>query len=354
MKRWPLILIAIFVLYLGASVVSPFLNSFAWATFTVLTTWPIYLRLRKFLISSPSWSALVMTLGVLVVFLLGVVPLAVQLSRELKGIAEVSPEQAESLVQIVKQKLSSIPYLGEQFDPSKNGFTFSASEISELLVRYKEQSLHLAASITKSFLGAIASFFATFLIMFFLFRDGAELGSQLVTAAHRVGGQHVAELLKIARTTVRAAIFGYLLTAIAQGLLAGIGYAIVGVPMPLLFAALTTVASLMPFGTPFVYVPIITYMLFFSDSSFASIALLAVWCVVVVSLVDNLVRPMVISQATSLSFLLVLIGVLGGIINFGLIGIVLGPVILALIHAIWLSFVRIQWHEEVDNGSVVK
>jgi predicted PurR-regulated permease PerM len=351
MKRWLPISIAILVLYLGAQVVRPFFNAFAWATVVVVTTWPIYSRLRRHLIRSPSCSAFLMTFGIFVIFLLGVIPLSIQLSNELSGIANISPELMKSVAMSLKQKLASLPYVGDLFASTLEGFTFSANELSDLLIKYKQQTLVFAASITKGLLGALASFFGIFFIMFFLFRDGAEIGTQLVTAAHRLGGDRVGELLEIARTTVRAAIFGYLLTAIAQGILAGIAYALTGVPTPISFAALTAIISLLPFGTPFVYVPIILYMFLVSNASLLAIILLTTWCVGVVSAADNIIRPMVISQATSLSFLLVLIGVLGGIMHFGLIGIVLGPVILALIHAIWLGFVRIEWDSGVNKVS---
>lgn len=159
------------------------------------------------------------------------------------------------------------------------------------------------------------------------------------------------ELLEIARVTVRAAIFGYLLTALIQGVLAGFDHALAGVPVPLLFGALTAIVSLLPFGTPFTYIPIILYLALMGEASILTVILLSVWCIGVVSLVDNIIRPMVLSQATSLSFLIVLVGVLGSIVNFGLIGVVLGSVILALIHAMWIGYVRLA-HIDRQNHTI--
>ena len=125
----------------------------------------------------------------------------------------------------------------------------------------------------------------------------------------------------------------------AQGLLAGIGYWGAGVEGPALLAVITGLVALLPFGTPFVWGSVGIWLLL-TDKTIEGVGLL-LWGLFAVSWVDNLIRPIMISGATKIPFLLVLFGVLGGLAAFGLIGLFLGPVILAVLVAVWQ-----EWLEE--------
>jgi predicted PurR-regulated permease PerM len=141
-------------------------------------------------------------------------------------------------------------------------------------------------------------------------------------------------LLESAYQTVRATLRGVLVTALAQGALAGLAYYVAGIQISLLLTILTVLAALLPFGPPFVYVPV-AFMMAGSGYSWIAIAVFLVWCIGVVSVVDNLLRPYFISQATRLSFLLVLFGIVGGIASFGFVGVFIGPVVMTLAMHLW-------------------
>ena len=130
-----------------------------------------------------------------------------------------------------------------------------------------------------------------------------------------------------------------LLTAAAQGVLAGIGYGVIGAPFPVLLALLTTLSSFIPFGPPFIYVPLALSMAL-SGTSWITVAVLLIWCVGVVSTLDNLLRPLFISRTTNLSFLLVLFGILGGLASFGMLGVFIGPVVMVLAVHLWDELIR--------------
>ena len=137
-------------------------------------------------------------------------------------------------------------------------------------------------------------------------------------------------------------VYGILLTAIAQGLLAGLGYWVAGVPAPVLLTLVTILLALVPFATPFVWGGVAVWLLV-QGHTLEAIGL-AVWGTLVISWVDNLIRPLVISSATKISFLLVMFGVLGGLAAFGFVGLFIGPVILAILLAVWR-----EWLEGVDE-----
>jgi len=131
-------------------------------------------------------------------------------------------------------------------------------------------------------------------------------------------------------------------TALAQGALAGLGYWWARVDGPVLLGAVTALVAMLPFGAPLVWGSIGAWLLV--SGEFAAGIGLLLWGALVVSWVDNLIRPLVISSATRIPFLLVLFGVLGGLAAFGLIGLFLGPVILAVLVAVWR-----EWLDEADD-----
>ena len=139
-------------------------------------------------------------------------------------------------------------------------------------------------------------------------------------------------------------LFRSIATALGQGLVAGLGYWWAGLPAPVLLGAVTALIAMIPFGTPFAWGSLGVWLLVSGDTA-AGIGLL-LWGTLVVSWVDNLVRPLVISNATQIPFLLVMFGVLGGLAAFGLVGLFLGPVVLAVLMAVWR-----EWIEESDLGS---
>ncbi|HCU53635.1 MAG TPA: AI-2E family transporter, partial [Gammaproteobacteria bacterium] len=139
--------------------------------------------------------------------------------------------------------------------------------------------------------------------------------------------------MKAVGNTVTAVMVGLLLTAQVQGILAGAGYWAVDLKAPILLGAVTMVFALIPFGTPLVWGTLGLWLIM-TDRVWPGIGLL-IWGALVVSSIDNLIRPLVISSATHVHFLLVLLGVLGGALAFGLVGLVLGPVILAMASALW-------------------
>ncbi len=150
---------------------------------------------------------------------------------------------------------------------------------------------------------------------------------QIRKVLSRFLGERTETYLPAIGGTVCAVLYGLILTALAQGLLAGLGCWVADVPAPVLLGAITAMFALIPFGTPLVW-GTIGFWLLLTDQIFAGISLL-LWGALVVSQIDNFVRPLVVSSATRIPFLLVLIGVLGGIRTFGLVGMFLGPVVIA-------------------------
>jgi len=179
--------------------------------------------------------------------------------------------------------------------------------------------------------------------LFFFYRHGSALLSQIERATHRLAGKRVHAMLLPLGQTVRAVTYGMLLTALAQGALATLGYWVAGLGAPVLLGAATTLLALVPFGAPIVYVPVSAWLLV-QGRPLAGLLLLA-WGILVVSTVDNLIRSWFISGTTRVPFLLVFLGVLGGLATFGAIGLFVGPVTITLLLVLWR-----EWTEAGPAG----
>ena len=176
--------------------------------------------------------------------------------------------------------------------------------------------------------------------VFFCFRDGDEIIKQLRNGLVHFLGEYQEVYLQAVGDTTRAVVYGLVIAALFQGFVAGIGYAEAGVEAPVLFGAITGILALVPMGAPLVWAPI-AIMLILMDKLWQGVALL-LWGILVISTVDNLIRPMVISGTSRVPFLVVMFGVLGGLAAFGVVGLFLGPVILAVLLSVWQAWLKQQ------------
>ena len=169
---------------------------------------------------------------------------------------------------------------------------------------------------------------ASAFLAFFLLRDAPVLSERLAVAVDRLAGSRGQHLLKVAGDTVRGVIFGILGTAIAQAVVAWLGFWIAGVPGSVLLAMLTLVVAVVPFGPPLVWIPAALWL--FAQGSPGWGVFMLLWGALGISSVDNILRPFLISQGSNMPFALIFFGVIGGVLAFGVVGIFLGPTLLAV------------------------
>ena len=165
-------------------------------------------------------------------------------------------------------------------------------------------------------------------LAFFLLRDAPELAERLAVAVGRLAGDRGRHLIRVAGDTVRGVIFGILGTAIVQALVSGLGFWIAGVPGVVLLAVLTFFLAVMPFGPPLIWLPV-SFWLFAQNKPGMGIFML-LYGLLGISSVDNFLRPYLISQGNKMPFVLIFCGVIGGAMAFGLVGVFIGPTLLAV------------------------
>jgi predicted PurR-regulated permease PerM len=165
-------------------------------------------------------------------------------------------------------------------------------------------------------------------LAFFLLRDAPVLSARLGVVVDRLAGGRGQHLIKVAGDTVRGVIYGILGTAIAQALVAGLGFWIAGVPGAILLAVLTFFFAVVPFGPPLIWIPAAAWL--FAHSTPGWGIFMCLWGILGISSVDNFLRPYLISQGSKMPFVLIFCGVIGGAFAFGLVGVFLGPTLLAV------------------------
>ena len=165
-------------------------------------------------------------------------------------------------------------------------------------------------------------------ISFFFFRNGIALIHFLNVAMDRVIGVHVENVFSIISNTVRGVMFGILGTALAQGLVATIGFVIAGVPAALLLGIAIAFLSLIPAGPPLVWGGAAAWLFYHGPVGWAVFMFL--WGIFLISGIDNVVKPLLISRSSNLPFILGLFGIVGGVLAFGFVGIFIGPTLLAV------------------------
>lgn len=320
-------LAALLFFWLVWQILSPFLPAIVWAAILVYATWPLTAPLRRHL--PPFLAAGAATLLLALIFILPVLFLSMTLGTELHHVlTELGRQDTQKLI---SNTWHSNPWLQDiiQQIPASWKAQWRPGALSPDLSAWAGRIGVLAGGIGR--LGALLVL--VLITAFFFYRYGLELLEQLRRFVHQVLGQRGDAYLQTVASTIRAVIYGILATALAQGALAGLGYWVTGLSAPVLLAVVTLLFSFLPFGTPLVWGAASIWLLIHGQT-WAGIGL-ALWGTLVVSWIDNLIRPLVISSAVHIPFLLVLFGVLGGILAFGLLGLFLGPVILAILLAIW-------------------
>lgn len=328
------------VAYLVFKIIEPFLGPIAWALFLGFLLQPTQEKLTRFLRGRASASSFLLTMLVLVLFLGPLTAIAIAFARQATELAGrlqdwMGGSQATSL-----REIDQIPVVGRLLEWLDSNLEITTSQVQTWVVEGGRNLFqHLAGYGGTAFLGAVGTvlaFTVMLFILFFIIRDGrgiARLGSALVPLPANRREALAERLASVTRAVVR----GTVLTSIIQGLLLGVGFAIVGLPAPVVFGVLAAVLSVVPFGgTALVWVPALATLLV-QGAYGQAVGILIVG--VIVSGVDNFIKPLLISGRSPLTTLAVFIGVLGGLAAFGLIGLFVGPVVIALVLAL-IEFAR--------------
>jgi predicted PurR-regulated permease PerM len=324
---------------LGLWTLHDFLPALIWAGIFAIALWPLYRRAcaRFPPRGSNAGHNLLMpslfTLGVALVFLLPLVMVAVPLGRDAHGVF-VWLDQARKNGIPPPEFLARLPLAGAQVQAWWQSNLGDPAAASELLRRVGQGDL-LAKSreYGSLLLHRIVLFGFTLLTLFFLFREGEHLTAQMRRASRRLFGPSGERIGDQMVASVHGTVDGLVLVGLGEGVLLGLAYAFAGVPHPTLFGLLTAIAAMIPFGAPLLF-GVAALLLLAQGSMLAAIAVF-VFGMVVSFAADHFVRPVLIGGTTRLPFIWVLLGILGGIAVWGLLGLFVGPALMAALILLW-------------------
>jgi predicted PurR-regulated permease PerM len=334
--RWVGLLAASLVaLYLCWKMLQPFVEVVLWAVVLVIVFFPVHRRIRA-RVGSPGWSAVLSCLLVIVVILVPLTLLTFAVVNEVADFAQMlqpKPDGTGGGAAAASALLDpNSPYigplvrwLGQYVDLGRLG---SQEFIAE---RLKGVSGAIAAR-TLGFVGGAVGFvvevFFVIFTMYYLFRDGERLRAAAYELVPLSGAQ-AREIFERTGEVISASVYGVLVIAVIQGVLGGLAFWVLGLPSPLLWGVVMIFLSMIPMlGAFIVWVPAAIYLAITGHWVYALI--LTVWGALVIGSIDNFLRPKLVGERTRLHELLVFFSVLGGLQVFGVLGIVLGPVIVAI------------------------
>lgn len=325
-----------------ALLAAPVLKPFGWALIIGIATMPHYNRLLHRSPGHPGRTSGLMVFAVFVCFFLPVTALVVTAAVN-------APEwykQAQELVTTISR--SGAAAFGQ--------FSY-AQKVMSLVDRFgidlagiggkiaaggSGMIVGLAGDLARNMMNFIGTLLIALFILFFIYRDGDKVVSVCIgrLSPNPRKAQHFATQIRSITTSV---VVGTVLTCASQGVLAGVGYWVADVPAPIFFGALTAIAALVPVvGTAVIWVPLTGIMAL--NGSYLPAALLAGWCLLFVGFADNAIRPLAIGASSDISTLAVVLGAICGAFSMGLLGLIVGPVIFAILFSMWDEAVA-----EVEN-----
>jgi len=319
-------------------ILRPFLGAIVWATMIVVATWPVMLALQARLWGKRGLAVTVMTLALLSVL---IVPFSLAIGTIVANADEVVG-WAKSLATFKAPPppawVGNLPLVGGK--AAQAWGQVAAAGIQGLAAK----AAPYLGSVTRWFVAEVGSvglvlvqFLLTVVISAILYLHGQSAATGVRRFAHRLAGPQGENALQLAGQAIRGVALGVVVTAIAQSVLGGLGLAIAGVPFAPILTAVMFLLAIAQLGPLLVLVPAVAWLYWSGSSGWGTFLL--VWTIVVGAM-DNFVRPILIKKGADLPLLLIFAGVIGGLMAFGLIGIFVGPVVLAVgytLLAAWLQ-----------------
>jgi predicted PurR-regulated permease PerM len=329
-------------------VIHPFLSAIVWAAVLAATTWPMFSWARDRLNGRSGVAATVVTFVILLVVVAPFVIVGVTLAENSDRLTDFARGLIERGPPGPPEWVGELPFFGERIINYWSSFANDSAamfvELRKLVEPVKALALKGGAGVAQGLLQLTLSV----LIAFFYFRDGDAIVARLRGAVQRIAPAKGMHMLHVALATTRAVVYGILGTALAQGVLMAIGLWISGVKAAPLLGLVTFFLSPVPVGPPLVWIPAGALLIAQGETGWGIFMLL--WGLLVVSSVDNIIKPMIISHGSDLPFILVMLGVLGGVVAFGFIGVFLGPVLLALGFAMIKEWAGVTTAEPAPKG----
>jgi len=325
-------------------IVQPLWQPLAWAVLLGSLLAPFNTRLGRRLGGRPQLASSLTLLGTVLLFILPVVAIAAAVAAQSAQLLRHLELNVPKSGQELQVELMGMPWLQQGLDWLQAHTGVTLAQLQGWLVggsrKLLETLMSSGGSVLIGAVGTLTSFLLMLFVLFFVLRDGPKLARQLVPMLP-IEERRRARLWRHLAEVTRAVFMGIGLTALAQGVLVGIGFAIAGLPSPLVFGVVAAFVALIPMvGAALVWAPAAA-VLALQGEHWQAVFLVA-WGALVVGMADNFLRPLLISGRVEVPTLAVFVGVMGGLSAFGFIGLFIGPIVLGLLVALFRHQVELQ------------
>ena len=349
--RWVGLLAAtVIALYLCWKMLEPFIEVLLWAVVLVIVFMPAHMRVRA-RVGSPGLSAMLSCVLVVVVILVPLTLVSLAIVREMSHIAQGLQQQGQGgSTQAGLAGLVNSPYLDRALEWVGQYVDLSQFDLQKFIAQRLQSAGGAIAGQTLGLVGGAVGFvveiFFVIFTMYYLFRDGERM-REAVYNVLPLDDRRAHEIIDRTREVISASVYGVLVIALIQGTLGGLAFWTLGLPSPLLWGVVMVFLSMIPMAGAFiVWVPAAIYLAI--TGHWGKAVILTVWGALVIGSVDNFLRPKLVGEKTRLHELLIFFSVLGGLQVFGVLGLVLGPVVVAITIAL-LDVLR-RAHDPAHGG----
>ena len=340
--------ITLSVLVIGLMIVAclwilkPFIGATVWAAMIVVATWPMMLAVQARL-GGLRWAAVtVMTLAMLLVLVLPLVLAVVTIVDHADDMVAWSKAVAAAGIPFPPAWVEQLPIVGEKI--AREWQQFAATPPEDLAARatpYVRNTVQWFASQAGNFGLMLLQFLLIVLITAVLYYTGETAARGVRRFARRLADERGENSIELAGQAIRAVALGVVVTAVAQSTLAGIGLAVAGIPYAAVLTAIIFILCIAQLGPILVLAPAVGWLYWSGDPVWGTVLL--VWTAIVGTM-DNFLRPILIRRGADLPLLLIIVGVIGGLISMGVIGLFVGPAVLAVTYRLLES-----WIGEIDD-----
>ncbi|WP_312935733.1 AI-2E family transporter [Pseudomonas sp.] len=322
----------------GLWVMAPFISALLWGAILAFASWPLMRLLTRVLGGRETLAAGILTGAWIVVAVLPLVWLGFNLADHIRdATAFVRDVQVDGLPE-APTWLGAIPLVGERLVGMWDTVDQQGPALLASVKPYLGQTGNWLLARSAQIGGGILELNLSLVFVFFFYRDGPRLAAFVLRLLQRLVGERAGYYLDLVAGTVQRVVNGVIGTAAAQAVLALIGFLIAGVPGAIVLGLVTFMLSLIPMGPPLAWLPATAWLAWKGEYGMA--VFLGIWGTFVISGVDNVLKPYLISRGGNLPLVIVLLGVFGGLIAFGFIGLFIGPTLLAVGYSLLLDWSR--------------
>jgi predicted PurR-regulated permease PerM len=313
-------------------VLAPFWSALFWAAVLAFASWPLMRLLTRWLSGRVTAAAGLLTAGWMLLVAVPLVMLGFNLADHIRDVTKLINDLKVAGLPAAPPWLDDVPLIGDWLAGTWRDLDAQGALLFDTLRPYIGRVGNWLLARSAQIAGGVLELALSLVLVFFFYRDGPRMADFAHSVLERLIGRRAEHYFELIAGTVQRVVNGVIGTAAAQGILAAIGFWIAGVPGVLILGALTFVFSLIPMGPPLVWIPATIWLI--GHEQYGMAIFLGIWGVFVVSGVDNVLKPYLISRGGNLPLVVVLLGVFGGILAFGFMGLFLGPTLLAVAYSL--------------------